>query len=88
LTPLADAYKGFLKTPHVVTEMVEAFARGARMNMDLMGRWDFWAVMDQPLAEVRRRYGIGEPAPRDTVSGQARRSGTTAGSPCRSGPRP
>jgi hypothetical protein len=58
LTPLADAYDGFLKTPNLVTDMVEAFARGSRMNTDLMARWDFWAVMDQPVDELRRRYAI------------------------------
>ena len=62
LTPLADAYHGFLSTPHLVTEMVEAFARGSKCSVDLMGDWDFWAVMDRPVAELRERYGIG-PAP-------------------------
>lgn len=60
LTPLAEAYTGLLSTPHVVTEMIEAFARGSRMNVDLVGDWDFWAVMDQPVSELRRRYGIDE----------------------------
>lgn len=58
LTPLAESYTGLLSTPHVVTDMVEAFARGSRMNVDLMGDWDFWAVMDQPVSELRQRYGI------------------------------
>ena len=60
LTPLAEAYTGLLSTPHVVTEMIEAFARGSRMNVDLVGDWDFWAVMDQPVSELRCRYGIDE----------------------------
>lgn len=62
LTPLAEAYHGFLSTPHLVTEMVEAFARGNRCSVDLMGDWDFWAVMDRPVAALREEYGIG-PAP-------------------------
>jgi hypothetical protein len=62
LTPLAEAYEGFLSTPHLVTEMVEAFARGNKCSVDLMGDWDFWAVMDRPVAELREEYGIG-PAP-------------------------
>lgn len=63
LTPLADAYRGFLQTPHLVTEMVEAFARGARMNIDLMDGWDYWQVMREQVSELRRRYNISEPAP-------------------------
>jgi hypothetical protein len=62
LTPLAEAYTGLLSSSHVVPAMVEAFARGSRMNVDLMGDWDFWAVIDQPVSELRRRYGIDEPA--------------------------
>lgn len=62
LTPLADAYTGLISRQHLVSAMVEAFARGSRMNVDLMGDWDFWAVMDQPVSELRRRYGIDEPA--------------------------
>lgn len=61
LTPLADAYTGLISSGHLITDMVEAFARGSRMNVDLMGGWDFWAVMDQPVSELRRRYGISDP---------------------------
>lgn len=63
LTPLAEAYTGFLSTPNLVTEMVEAFARGSRSTVDFMGDWDFWEVMDRPVAELRERYGIGAPPP-------------------------
>lgn len=58
LTPLADSYTGMISSDHLVGDMVRAFARGSRMNVDLMGSWDFWAVMDQPVSELRRRYGI------------------------------
>lgn len=59
LTPLAEAKHGFLSsTPHLITDMIEAFARGSQMNVDLMGDWDYWAVMDRPVAELRQRYGI------------------------------
>lgn len=58
LTPLARSVKGGLDAPHLVTEMVEAFARGARMNIDLSEGWDFWSVMDKPVDEVRRLYNI------------------------------
>jgi hypothetical protein len=58
LTPLAEAVKGRFSAPGMVTGMVEAFARGCKVNTDLMDRWNFWAVMDRPVAELRRRYGI------------------------------
>lgn len=61
LTPLADAHTGLLSEPQLVADMVEAFARGSRMNVDLVGDWDFWAVMDQPVSDLRRRYGLDEP---------------------------
>jgi hypothetical protein len=62
LTPLAEAHRGFLATPHLVTELIDAFARGSKMNIDLFGDWDFWSVMHEPVAELRRRYGIEERA--------------------------
>ena len=36
---------------------LRALARGARMNLDLFD-WDYWAVIDQPVTELRERYGI------------------------------
>lgn len=66
LTPLAPTGKSGLLAPNLVTEMVEAFARGSRMNIDLSEGWDFWQVMDKPLEEVRRLYHIDpiQPIPR------------------------
>ncbi|MFO0587329.1 MAG: hypothetical protein U0441_07315 [Polyangiaceae bacterium] len=58
LTPLAPSVKCGLDSPHLVTEMVEAFARGARMTIDLSDGWDFWPLMDKPVDEVRRLYNI------------------------------
>lgn len=58
LTPLAESARGLFSNPGVMTGMVEAFARGCKVNTDFMDHWDFWAVMDQPVAELRRRYGI------------------------------
>lgn len=37
---------------------VEALRRGAAMSIDLSGPWDYWAVIDQPIAELREAYGI------------------------------
>jgi len=58
LTPFAGAYEGYLSNPSLLTRMVEAFARGTCVSEDLMGDWDFWAVMDQPVEALRSRYGI------------------------------
>jgi hypothetical protein len=35
-----------------------AIERGSRINIDPTENWDYWAVMDVPLVELRRRYGI------------------------------
>ena len=37
---------------------LEAIRRGAAMNVDLTGEWDYWPMMDQPLEAVRARYGV------------------------------
>lgn len=44
-----------------------AFVRGAKMTVDLFEDWDMWAVIDQPVSELRRRYGI-ERGPASTRS--------------------
>jgi ubiquinone biosynthesis protein Coq4 len=46
--------KGFLD-PHL---MMLGFERGTRMSVDLMDHWDYWAVMPEPVASLRKRYGI------------------------------
>ncbi len=46
--------KGALHMPMCM----EALRRGAAMTVDLSGPWDFWAVIDAPLKELRERYGI------------------------------
>ncbi|MFT3770360.1 MAG: hypothetical protein QM820_33450 [Minicystis sp.] len=59
LTIFAEAHHGFFNDkPELVEGIVRAFARGARMKVDLTDRWDFWAVMDRPVEELRERYGI------------------------------
>lgn len=37
---------------------LEALQRGAAMTFDLSGPWDYWAVIDRPLDELRREFGI------------------------------
>lgn len=35
-----------------------AVARGAAMNVDFLAGWDLWSVVDLPLDEIRRRFGL------------------------------
>jgi hypothetical protein len=38
--------------------VIRAMRRGARLNRDLTKGWNHWEVVEEPLVEVRRRYGI------------------------------
>jgi hypothetical protein len=59
MTPLAEPARGYYNDkPGAIDEVVRAFARGARVTVDLTDHWDFWAVMDRPVEELRREYGI------------------------------
>lgn len=42
-----------------VRHVLRAYERGARLGVDVMDSWDYWALMPLPLAEVRERLGIG-----------------------------
>ncbi len=52
--------------PQVATEVgqfdpeaaLRAWRRGAEMNTDISEGWDYWEVIDEPVVELRRRYGI------------------------------
>lgn len=37
---------------------MRALVRGSQMNIDLFDDWDYWEVIDQPVAALRERYGI------------------------------
>lgn len=59
MTKFADPQRGYYDDkPGAIDEVVRAFARGARMTVDLGDRWDFWAVMDRQVEDLRRTYGI------------------------------
>lgn len=59
VTPFAKEQAGYFEhNPGTAADIVRAFARGAAMNIDLTDHWDHWTVMDQPIDELRRRYGI------------------------------
>jgi ubiquinone biosynthesis protein Coq4 len=38
--------------------LVAAVQCGAKCTVDFFDAWDWWAVVDVPLAELRKRYGI------------------------------
>ncbi|WP_434425487.1 hypothetical protein [Nannocystis pusilla] len=62
LTAFADATRGYYNDkPGAIDDVVRAFARGARVTVDLTDHWDFWGVMDRQVEDLRREYGI-EPA--------------------------
>lgn len=55
INDLAGAAKGQLDPE----AFWEAWARGARTAVDLFSpSWDFWSVAHEPVAELRRRYGV------------------------------
>ena len=39
-------------------EVLRGYERGLRCKVDLIADWDYWAVMDEPVDELRDRYGI------------------------------
>jgi hypothetical protein len=54
MTPGAKAERGFFD----VGRALAAIERGAAMNVDLSEGWSYWDVIDVPVEELRRRYGI------------------------------
>ena len=59
MSPFAEAATGFYNDkPGAIDDIVRAFARGSRMKVDLTDHWDFWAVLDRPVDELRKEYGI------------------------------
>ncbi|MEM7433836.1 MAG: hypothetical protein AAF436_01700 [Myxococcota bacterium] len=37
---------------------LRGYERGLRCNVDLIADWDYWAVVDVPVSELRERYNI------------------------------
>jgi hypothetical protein len=42
-------------------KVIAAFERGRRLKVDVMGDWDYWALMPLSIPEVRERLGIADP---------------------------
>ncbi|MFO0642448.1 MAG: hypothetical protein U0183_24680 [Polyangiaceae bacterium] len=66
---LATFHLGLRVSPAVVTpargafdpeRALAAFLRGRAVQVDVMGKWDYWALMPLPMAEARARLGIAE----------------------------
>lgn len=70
---LATFQLGMPVSPAVVTpargafdpeRVLAAFLRGRRLRVDVMGPWDYWALMPLSLAEARAQLGIDDVAAR------------------------
>jgi len=49
---------GTLGNPGVAELMLAAIERGSKVNIDLTDKWDYWAWIELPIDEVRRRMNI------------------------------
>ena len=68
MTALATFQLGLAVSPAIVEvttgafdphRMIAAFLRGRRLRADVMGRWDYWPLLELDLAEARARLGVG-----------------------------
>lgn len=50
--------KGVLANPGVAELMLAAMERGSKVNIDLSDKWDYWAWIEMPIDEVRRKMNI------------------------------
>jgi hypothetical protein len=71
MTALATFHLGMKVSPAVVepargafdpARVVAAFLRGRRLRVDVMGPWDYWALMPLPIGEALRRLGLADGA--------------------------
>ena len=60
MRPTADGYVtvGVLGKPGVAEQVFAAIKRGSKVNQDLSDKWDYWAYVELPIDEVRRRLNI------------------------------
>jgi hypothetical protein len=60
MRPTADDFvtKGALGKPGIAELVLAAVERGSKVNMDLSDKWDYWAWIELPIDEVRRRMNI------------------------------
>jgi hypothetical protein len=59
VTPLPQPQvSGILATPGLAARFIQAVERGRQVNTDLSDGWDYWPVLQLPLAEARRRLNV------------------------------
>ncbi len=67
---LSTFHLGLPVSPAIVTttrgafdpeRVLAAFLRGRRLTVDVMGPWDYWALMPLSIEEARARIGLGSP---------------------------
>ena len=60
MRPTADDFVtvGLLGKPGMAERMLAAVERGSQVNLDLSDKWDYWAWIELPIDEVRRRLNI------------------------------
>lgn len=60
MRPTADQFvtAGILGKPGMAELMFAAIERGSKVNVDLSDKWDYWAWIELPIDEVRRRMNI------------------------------
>ena len=58
LVMIAPGNSGALDDPRMLERMILAFRRGARVKVDLFDHWDYAALLDKPIGEVRAALGV------------------------------
>ncbi|MFZ5781462.1 MAG: hypothetical protein ACOY4R_14815 [Pseudomonadota bacterium] len=60
MRPSSEAFTtvGLLGKPGMAERMFAAIERGTQVNQDLSNDWDYWALADVPIDEVRQRLNI------------------------------
>jgi hypothetical protein len=59
VTPVAQPQiTSLLATPGLAARFIRAVERGSQVNTDLTDGWDYWPILQLPLAEARRRLNV------------------------------
>jgi ubiquinone biosynthesis protein Coq4 len=60
MRPTTDDFvtAGLLGKPGIAELMFAAIERGSKVNQDLSDKWDYWALIELPIDEVRQRLNI------------------------------
>ncbi|HWB52348.1 MAG TPA: hypothetical protein VG651_24810 [Stellaceae bacterium] len=59
VTPVEQPHiTGLLAEPGLAARFIRAVERGSQVNTDLSSGWDYWPVLELPLAEARRHLNV------------------------------